>query len=93
MESRRIPYLDIIGESFVLLYVVIICIVFLYINNTTNSFTRSPIYGHLGYSQFGAIMNEPAMNILAYYFGEHKHLFLLGKYPGVKLSGDGAYGC
>lgn len=80
MESRRIPYLDVIGESFVLLYVVIICRVFLYINNTTNSFTHSPIYGHLGYSQFGAIMNEPAMNILAYEHYERSLLVNVNSY-------------
>ena len=26
-------------------------------------------------------------------FGEHKHLFLLDEYPGVKLLSDGVYGC
>ena len=26
-------------------------------------------------------------------FGEHEHLFLLDKYPGVKLLSDGVYGC
>lgn len=51
-----------------LLYVIIICEIFHWMNIPQFIYPFS-CHGHLGYFQFGSVMNEAAINILVYYSG------------------------
>lgn len=83
----------VICDSFMLLYVVIIRIVFLYINTTQIHLSILLFMDIWVISSLVPSWMELQWTFLRITFGEHKHLFLLGKYPGVKLSCDGVYGC
>lgn len=49
-------------------------------------FSHSPIHGYLGCFQFLTIINKAAVNILIQFF---LFSFLLGKYLGMELLGNG----
>lgn len=46
---------------------------------------HSPIDGHLGYFQFGPVMNEAAMNSLSTSYFGHRFFYLIVKSPVVEL--------
>ena len=52
-----------------------------------NLFIHLPVDGHLGYFQFGAIMNNVTMNIHVKFLFEHMYSILLCIYLGMGLQG------
>ena len=61
----------------------------MYVKGLAVAGTLSTLGGLLVYFQFGTILNEAHVNILAYmFFDGSTHLFLVGIYLGVELAGS-----
>ena len=50
-------------------------------------YIHSPIEGHTGYFQFGAIINKPTINILLQVLQDHRLSLSSGKYLEVEFLG------